>query len=233
MTYNVQAFTGLNADKTMQQSIIEEYEPSIIGLQEIGNLYYPSAVVDYLDNEYWSMESGEQYQKCGIASKYGLFNVQYHDFTTNGAEVKGYQTAEFKFKGKTVFWVNAHTISSGDLTENIAQCMELLDLVADKETFIITGDLNTDISSTSGTQYAACIKPFIDAGYKLANCQSEFIGTYTSGKNTQGTWYSDDNIICSADFTISNVRRDTIKIAEAGVQDKVIDHVALICELTL
>ena len=233
MTYNVQNFTGLNADKDLQEDILEEYDPSIVGLQEIGQLFYPSSVKEYLTDDYWTLVSGNQPTKSAIASKYGLSNVQYHDFTTNGGQVKGYQTAEFKFKGKTIFFVNAHTISSGSATENAAQCAELLNLVANKETFIIVGDLNTDLSSTSGTQYVTCIKPFIDAGYKLANCQSSFIGTYTSGKTDQGTWYSDDNIICSADFTMSNVRRDTLKITAAGVQDKVIDHVALICELTL
>ena len=176
---------------------------------------------------------GRQVTRTAIASKYGLSNVEYHNFTTNDANVTGYQTAEFKFKGKTIFFVVAHAHSSTDLTINAAQCAELLNLVANKDTFIIVGDFNTDINSASGSQYTNCIKPFIDAGYKLANCQSSFIGTWTGGKTDQGTWYCDDNIICSADFTMSNVRRDTIKITEAGVQDKVIDHVALICELTL
>ena len=79
------------------------------------------------------------------------------------------------------------------------------------------------------------IKPFIDAGYNVANCSDQhgFIDTWTNGKDTTGTWYPHDNIITSADFTMSNVRRDTTKITEAAIQDKIIDHVPLICELTL
>ena len=233
MTYNVQNFTGLNADKNMQNDIIEEYEPSIIGLQETGQYFYPSTIKEYMTSDYWGIVCGRQATRTAIASKYGLSNVEYHNFTSLGSQVNGYQTAEFKYKGKTIFFVNAHTHSSTDLTINAAQCAELLALVANKETFIIVGDLNTDINNVQSTQYVDCIKPFIDAGYKLANCDSSFIGTWTSGKTEQGIWYSTDNIICSADFTMSNVRRDTIKITEAGVQDKVIDHVALICELTL
>ena len=51
MTYNVQNFTGLNADKDMQNDIIEEYEPSIIGLQETGQRYYPSTIKEYMTSD--------------------------------------------------------------------------------------------------------------------------------------------------------------------------------------
>ena len=235
MTYNMQSFNGLNADKEMQNDIVEEYAPSIIGMQETGINYYPSKIKEYITSAYWDLVGGEQYQKTAIASKYGLSNVQYHAFTDNSSEIKGYQTAEITFKGKKIFFVNAHTISSSSAEINAAQCKELFDLVKTKETFILVGDLNTDISNTSGAQYAACIKQYVDEGYNLANCSpvNGFIGTYTSGKTAEGIWYSTDNIITSADLVMSNVRRDTIKIEQAGIQDKAIDHVALICDIDL
>lgn len=233
MTYNVQAFSGLNAYKDMQNEIIEEYTPSIIGMQEIGTTYYPSKINDYITSAYWNLVSGEQYQKTCIASKYGLSNVEYHAFADNSSEIKGYQTAEITFKGKKIFFVNTHTVSSSYASINAAQCQELYDLVSAKETFILVGDLNTDINSASGAQYTNCIKPFIDAGYNLANCKDSFIGTWTNGKTEQGNWFCTDNIITSADLIMTNVRRDTIKIAEAAIQDKTIDHVALICELDI
>ena len=234
MTYNVQSFNDLNADETMQNNILNEYAPHIIGLQEIGSGLVEKAAT-ILSPKYWNLHNGSQLSMTAIATNIPLSNVEYHQFATNGSEVKGYQTAEFMYKGRKVFFINTHLFAASNASVNAAQAEELFNLVQTKETFIIVGDLNTDCDNTSDTQYINVIKPFVDAGYKLANCSDNdhFIGTWSSGKSAAGPWKPEDHIITSADFTMSNVRRDTIKIAAAETQNKTIDHVALICELTL
>ena len=37
MSYNVQWFTGINSDETMQETIFDTYAPDVIGFQEFQN----------------------------------------------------------------------------------------------------------------------------------------------------------------------------------------------------
>ena len=237
MTYNVQYFSGLNADETMQADILDEYEASVIGLQELRYEYKREVETDVFDPRYWNMRVGYEFLPNGIATNYGLSNVEHHLFTNQySTEDKGYETAEMKFKGKTVFLVCTHLTTEAHNTEKYAQMGELLNLVSTKESFIIMGDFNTIGTNTSHEDYTSGIKMFVDAGYNVANCSDQhgFIGTFSDGTTSSSTFYPIDNIITSADFTMTNVRRDTIKIAKADEDGtKVIDHVALICDLSL
>ena len=236
MTYNVQYFTGLNEDETMQAEILDEYNASVISLQELRYEYKRAAETNVFDPRYWNMRVGNENLPNGIATNYGLSNVHHHFFTNQySTEDKGYETAEMKWKGKTIFLISAHLTTSVHQTEKVAQMTELFNLVQTKETFILMGDFNLICMDTTHTDYINMVKPFVDAGYNVANCSSQhgFIGTYSDGTSSSSSFLPTDNIITSADFTMSNVRRDTIKIAAAEDQNKTIDHVALICELTL
>ena len=79
------------------------------------------------------------------------------------------------------------------------------------------------------------IKPFVDAGYNVANCTSDsgFIGTYTSGNTASSTFWPNDNIITSANLEIDNFIVDTSKIDVAEQTSQTIDHLPLIAYLTI
>ena len=236
MTYNVQYFDGLNADTEMQSEILDEYNASVIGFQEFrrGKIKQDgeNAVIP---SRYWNVRVDETSLPNAIVTNYGLSNVKRHFFVNQySTEDKGYITGELKFKGKTVFFISTHLTTEAHNTQKYAQMEELFNLVQTKESFILVGDLNTTCQNTSHNDYINMIKPFVDAGCNVANCSEQFgfIGTHSDGKSSSSSFYPRDNIIASADFTMSNVRRDTIKITAAETQDKVIDHVALICELS-
>lgn len=236
MTFNVQYFSGLNEDETMLEDILDEYEPSVIGLQELRVDHKTTVEADVIDPNFWNVRVGVEYLPNAFATNYGLSNVQHHVFATQyNTEDKGYETAEMKFKGKTIFLISVHLTTEAHQTEKVAQMTELFNLVQTKESFILMGDINTICTDTTQTDYTEMIKMFVDAGYNVANCSSQhgFIGTHSNGTTSASSFLPRDNIITSADFTMSNVRRDTIKIAAAEDQSKTIDHVPLICELTL
>ena len=233
MSYNIQYFRELNADVDMQIAILDKYKPTILGMQEIGSGSMPPVGSQILSPRYKNIDLGSQANKTGIASNLKLLNVQYHAYENQASEIRGYNTAEFDFKGRRVFWINTHLATSSEEEIKVAQAGELFDLVQTKQTFIITGDFNTICESVSDTEYTTMIKQFVDAGYNVANCSAQhgFIDTYTWGKTLQDQWFPCDHIITSADFTMSDVERDTIKIAAAAEQNKEIDHVAFTCTL--
>lgn len=237
MSYNLQYFNGLNGDTEMQEDILEEYNPSVVAMQEFRADKIVSPKEAPFSSKYWNIFIGNERLPTAFATNYGLSNVTAHSFTNQvSGEDKGYVTAEMKFKGKTIFLVSVH-LTAADETYKVLQAAELYSLVQTKETFILMGDFNTSTcTSTSATQYTNMIKQFVDAGYNVANCSEQHGFKYTwyqQSTTSSGLKEPDDNIITSADFTMTNVRTDTIKVEAAGSQSKKIDHVALICELTL
>ena len=232
MTYNVQWFTGLNADESMQREILSTYNPDIIGLQELG-AGMPSLGTT-LFSDYAETELGIQHNKTGCVSKYTFSSVDADVFPDQTGETRGYQKAYFTFNGKTICWINTHLATSSYESEKVAQAGVLFDLVQNEEYFIITGDFNTVCKSVNDAEYTTIMKQFIDAGYNSANCSNQhgFIDTWTGGKTASDTWYPCDQIITSSNITIDNVVADTLKIETSGGQ-QVIDHIPLIAYLTV
>jgi endonuclease/exonuclease/phosphatase family metal-dependent hydrolase len=77
MTYNVQKFTGRNSNQTMQERIIQAYNPDIVGLQELGDGTMPSLGVT-LFADYPNQFLGSDTNKSGIVSKYTLTNSTFY-----------------------------------------------------------------------------------------------------------------------------------------------------------
>lgn len=234
MSYNVQWFTGLNANMTMQQGIIDTYNPDIIGLQELGANPSISAGTGLFEN-YGYMYFGIQTNKTGIASKNLLSNVLSSVFQNQQGETRGYNKSYFTIDGKTICWINAHLATSDNESAKVAQAHELFEAVQNEEYFIITGDFNTVCKSVNDTEYTTIMKQFIDAGYHSANCSTQhgFIDTWTGGSTASGTWYPTDHVITSANITINNVIADTTKIEVAAQTGQIIDHLPLIAYLTI
>lgn len=233
MSYNVQWFSGLNSNKSMQESILAEYNADIIGLQELGSSM-PSLGAELL-SAYQHITLGSQYNKTGMASKYSLENVVSASFTHQDGETRGYQKAHFTALGKNICWVNTHLETSSHEAAKVAQAQEVFELVQDEPYFIITGDFNTVCKSVYDTEYNTIMKQFIDAGYNSANCSAQhgFIDTWTSGSTASGTWYPCDHVITSANISINNVIADTTKIEVAAQTGQSIDHLPLIAYLTI
>ena len=233
MTYNVQWFSGLNANEEMQDEILTTYEPDFIGLQELG-ASMPAAGTRILAN-YPVIEIGVQSNKTGMASKWHLTDAEGAVFENQATETRGYQKAYFRTASKkTICWINAHLETSSYESVKVAQAEELFDLVENEPYFIITGDFNTVCKSVNDTEYSTIMEQFINAGCHSANCSAQhgFIDTWTAGKTAEGTWYPCDHVITSANITIQNVIADTTKITtSAGLEE--IDHIPLVAYLKI
>lgn len=233
MTYNVQWFSGLNADQQMQQTIIDTYKADIIGLQELHSAMPEVGTAVLSDYPYITL--GAMSNKTGMASKIQLNNISAANFVNQASETRGYQKAYFTYNGKTICWVNTHLETSTFETVKVAQAAEVFALVQNETYFIITGDFNTTCKSTADTEYTTIMKQFLDAGYNSANCSEQhgFIDTWTSGSTAGGVWYPTDHVITSANIDIETVVADTLKIDIAAQTGQSIDHIPLIALLTV
>lgn len=233
MTYNVQWFSALNSNQSMQQGIIDTYAANIIGLQELHSAMPAVGTAVLADYPYIVL--GGQTNKTGMASKIQLNNASTANFSTQASETRGYQKAYITAEGKTICWINTHLETSSYESVKVAQAAEVFDLVENEDYFIITGDFNTVCKSTADTEYTTIMKQFIDAGYNSANCSEQhgFLDTWTSGSTSGGTWYPCDHVITSANISIDNVIVDTTKIDVAAQTGQSIDHLPLIAYLTI
>jgi len=235
MSYNVQWFSGLNSNQSMQENILGTYDADIIGLQELTRDSSMPSMGTTLFSDYQHQYIGGQANKTGLVSKYPLSNVVSSNFINQASETRGYQKAYLSVGGKTICWINTHLETSSYESVKVAQAGEIYNLVQNEPYFIITGDFNTVCKSVNDTEYTTIMKQFIDAGYNSANCSEQhgFLDTWTSGSTASGTWYPCDHVITSANITITDVIVDTTKIDVAAQTGQSIDHLPLVAYLTV
>lgn len=242
MTYNVEWFSGINANKTMQDGIISDYDPDVIGIEEFQNKGSNSIppVGQQVLSGFADVKMGDYGNKNGFASKTTLsdFNtvpctVQTMEDTYGG---QSYSTAKTTIDGKEIFLLVGHTTTHKfgiDKMED--QTEEIFDALQNHEYFIMFADLNTTCRSTSDQDYTAIMKRFVDAGYNCSNCypkNGSFIAldTWNGGTGT-GTWYPTDHVITSSNIEILHVVVDKRKIQVAQQTGQTIDHLPLIAYL--
>lgn len=236
MSYNVQKFSGLNANISMQKSIVDIYKPDIVGMQELGaNTTLPSVGATVFENYLYQYLGPDIVNRPGIVSKINLANVTSTEFMSQANEHRGYQKAYFERNGKTICWVNAHLETSSNEAIKVAQAGEIFSIVQNEPYFIITGDFNTTCKSVNDAEYTTIMKQFVDAGYNVANCSEQFgfTDTWTSGSTASGTWYPCDHIITSVNIEMDRVIVDTTKIDIASQTGQSIDHLPIIAYLTV
>jgi len=236
MSYNVQGFSGINSNQTMQEEIIATYTPDIVGLQELGMAStLPSVGAAAFSDYPYQYLSPAIYNRPAIVSKILLSNVAGSLFENQDGEQRGYQKSYFTYGGKTICWINTHLATSDNESAKVAQAGELFDLVENETYFIITGDFNTVCKNTSATEYTTIMKQFVDAGYNVANCSEQFgfTDTWTAGNSVSGTWYPCDHIITSANISMDEVIVDTTKIEVASQTGQSIDHLPIVAVLTI
>ena len=237
MTYNYQWCNGRN-NLEYQSSIIEEYNPDIIGLQEAGNgrnREFPSIAQQALvDHPYKYMTNYYNYN--AIASKLQLTDVSEVIYTYENDEKWTYQKCYLNVGGKTVAWYNTHlTWKSGETQARASQAQELLADVETEDYVIITGDFNMFGSDVSSDEYIGIGKPFVDAGYNMVNWAGSdgFVKTWTdadSATSLNEFRYACDNIIVSPNISIDSVVFDTTKLSMGS---GTLDHVPVIAHLTI
>lgn len=231
MSYNVQIFTGLNANEQLQQNIISTYNADIIGLQEVGGSI--PEIGQSLLSDYSYKELGVGTNKTALASTLPLNSVSNTVFTNQASETRGFQKAYINFNGKNICWINTHLETSDNESVKVAQAQEIFNAVQSETYFIITGDFNTVCKTVTDPEYTSIMAQFINAGYNSANCslQHGFLDTWTSGYTASGTWYPCDQIITSGNISIQSVIVDTSKIDVAAVTHQSIDHLPIIAYL--
>lgn len=238
MTYNVQWFSGLNLNQSMQEEILSAYAPDVIGFQEFQRYNLsdiPALATTLLSADYPYLEMGNYGNKNAIASKYQLKDFTTVPHTTQTMDGQSYSTATITFQGKEIFLLDAHLTTSDYEATKVEQAGEVFDALQGHEYFILTGDFNTVCKSVNDTEYTTIMKQFVDAGYNIANCSAQhgFIDTWTSGSTAGGTWYPCDHIITSGNIRIDAVVADQRKIAVAAQTGQSIDHIPLIAFLTI
>lgn len=220
----------------LQTEIFNNIVPDICLMQEATTLFCDDGTLaDTFLSEWFTI----------FASTRGSIGFQAHKVASNGIPIEeysevaftdaygnypGFETFSITVDDKEIFMVNTHL--STELTYQDSECADILNAISDKEYFIVCGDFNTDITSTSSTDYVHCIKPFIDLGASDANCGNfGIMQTYYATSSPTGTRYPTDHIIVSDNIYIKNAYIDTTKLTD-NLSDK-IDHVPLVAELII
>lgn len=235
MTYNPQWFRGINAQQAMQNTIIQNNNPDIIGFQEFSRDGTVGTVASNMLTNYRYDYMSEHYNYMYLASKLPLQNVVVADFVNQRGETRAYMKCEINVGGKTVTWINTHLDYQYDSTQ-YAQMQEIFAIAEQAEYCIITGDFNNWATSISDADYIGLYKPFVDAGYNLANCTAlrGFTKTWTDSTTATSPaemTYPTDNIITSSNISIDSVVFDTTKFSY--LDGNPIDHIPIIAHLTV
>ena len=239
MSYNVQWFTQVNNDLSLQQALLEDYDPDMIGYQEFQMVDYdtiPQMAVTVLGDDYdYAMCPNGYGNKNALASKYDLINFTTYLHKRQNVNTYSYSVAWIIVNGKKIAIITCHLAESYFESDKVAQAQEIYEFVQQFPRFILTGDMNTVCKSTSDTEYTTIMKQFVDAGYHCANCteQNGFHDTWTSSQTIEGTWLPCDHIITSQNITINEVVIDEKKIPLAPLKDRGIDHLPVIAYLTV
>lgn len=163
-----------------------------------------------------------------IFSKFPISNYVTHKFSDSNYY---YDSCTVTINGIAITLVVTH-LHWSNLTYRKNEAQTILTDVSNDTRFIIGGDFNTvEAQDTSGQDYIDVVKPFIDAGYNVANFGDFGIIPTYSGGTTMTDTTNLDNIITSANISILNAYTDTTKATDNIVE--VIDHLPLIAELQI
>ena len=243
MSYNVGSWTAFGASATssnqetwytLQNDIISSEAPDFLGIQEyddqIGSYSVPVMIKQYLPYLF-GVDKVSGKAGRALASKRRMKNSREVNFQNQNGEQRSYLITDIFVNGKTVKFLTAHLAL--DKATIILQIQELLSTVNNYEYWILTGDFNINFPSSQSEGYNVLIKPFLDAGYNVANgADFGFIPTFsTKQPGDDSDWRCLDNIMCSSNIDITNVYVNRKKITDhAGYG---IDHLPLIAEVVI
>lgn len=245
MTFNEQGWGGINSQQTMQNTIFNLYDADIIGFQEFcTNGVIPTVARNALTN-YTNIQLTNHKNYNAVASKFALSDWTIADYQTQDQydidtwnETRTYMRGYFAIGGKTIAFFNTHLCVHNQAPRH-AQAAELFALAQQEEYCIITGDFNNTDSpmSASVSDYTGIFKPFVDAGYNLANNSpvAGFTNTHYGGtehlNSLSELTAALDSIIVSGNITIDRVIFDPTKLSYQNGQK--FDHIPVVAELTI
>lgn len=243
MSYNVGSWTAFGNKATaanqetwytLQNGIFQQEQADLAGIQEyysaIGSYNVPTMLAQYFQYFY---EVDRTSSKAGraLASKYPMTNAREVNFQNQSGEQRSYLIADTTIGGRTVKFLTAHLAL--EYSTIALQIQELLSAVSNLECWILTGDFNITFPDAESEGYTTLVKPFLDAGYHVANGSTfGFIPTFSTKKpGDDSDWRVLDNIMCSANIDITDVYIDRDKITDHA--DYAIDHLPLIAEMRI
>ena len=236
MTYNVGGWydgKGTNVPAAqdqeyfdLQYGTIHDNDPDFLLLEEYWDQFSKAGrtALSFLSELFpyvYSVNGNTKYFGRCFCSKYPLSGYQQRLYA--GENERYYDTIIANVKGRNIMLCVTHLGLTSDV--RAPQAQELLAFAQTVQIpIIIAGDFNTASSRPDGTDYNNVLLPFLNAGYSLANC-GDFgrLITYMDLEYGNGAL---DNIVCSDDFTITNVYVDTRKATDELSEH--IDHMPLI-----
>lgn len=236
MTYNIGRWGDSSSVESLQAEIFNTYEPDIICFQEFQRWQETPgipAIAQRLLTDYPYKYMASDANRHAVASKINLQDYTIHQHITQDVYGHSYSTATITVGGKDILLVNVHLATSEYEDVKMAEAGEIFDVVRNSDSFIICGDFNTVCKSVDHAEYVTMIKPFVDAGFNLANCNPTrgFNNTWSGGTSYADVWYPCDHIITSPNITMNSVVFDQRKVlANTGL---IIDHIPVIAYLTV
>lgn len=237
MSYNVQDFLGINSQQSLQNAIVYRYNADFIGIQEFYNTNTVPQIASNMLASYDYLYRSSHKNFLAIASKKQMTSVVATDFETQDpndmsqyGETRAYIKGYLNVGGHNVCIINTHLCLTD--APKWAQMAELFEIAENEEYCILTGDFNSFALSTADNDYINMFKPFVDAGYKLAN--SNFTKTYCRANSATSLNDFDtapDNIIVSGNINIDSVVFDTTKLNY--LNGSKIDHIPVIATLSI
>ena len=197
--------------------MLNRHDPDIIGGQEWLKHFDRSnkiTVEEYLFGYKYAYQYVAEMEN--FASKFPITQYEKH-YHTNSSRY--YTTGYTEINGKEVFLINVHLGIEPDFNiSRKAQYEDILNLLKDKEYFIMFGDFNAYTTSEFNV--------FKEAGYSVANGGA--FGTFNTWTHfgTESSWKNEaiDNIVVSSNIKILKVKCDRRELS---------DHNMLIAELQI
>ena len=236
MSNNIGRWGDSSSVESLQAEIFGAYNPDIICFQEFQRWQDPvgiPAIAQRLLPDYPYKYVCSDANRHAVVSKIIVQDYTVHQHIAQDIYGHSYSTATITVGGKDIFLVNAHLATSTYESVKVAEAGEIFDVVKDRERFIMCGDFNTVCKSTDHAEYTSMMKPFVDAGFNVANCNPVrgFNNTWTGGTSYSDVWYPCDHIITSANIAMNSVYFDQRKVlADTGL---IIDHIPVIAYLTI
>lgn len=168
-----------------------------------------------------------------IYSKYPITDYTPHTFTDGSGYY--YDSCTITINGLPIHFIVTH-LHWNDINKRATEAATIKANADRYDYVVICGDFNTvDNFDTSGADYQAILKPFVDDGYKLANGGAfgfmKTCGGTSGGVPVPEATHCLDNIIVSENITIDSVTVDHTK--ETDEIPDIIDHLPLVAELTI
>ena len=244
MTYNVQGWQGINSQQTMQNAIFGTYDADIVGIQEFCSDGSIPSIASNALSSYPNLQLTEHINYNAVASKQTISNWVIADYETQDPydistwnETRSYMKGYFTFHGKQIAIINTHLCVQNS-APRYAQAAELFALAEAEDYCIITGDFNSTTAplTVNDDDYKYIYKPFVDAGYNLANNSptAGFTNTHstaTSVASLSALTSALDSIIVSGNIDIDSVVFDPTKLSYENGQK--FDHIPVIATLTV